>query len=165
MRPNMKTIASSAYGPLTNMRPQEIPAPSPRNGEVLVRVHASALNPADYKVVLGTLKFLHGRKFPLVVGYDYSGVVEAVGQSAGTFKKGDEVFGFLAYGMGNNQGAFAELITAKVSEIALKPKGVSHAQAASSATAAVTVLQSLRSIGRIQPGHSVLVTGASGGVG
>ena len=152
--PTMKTIASSADGPLENMRPMEIPAPYPGFGEVLVRVHASSLNPADYKVVLGKIKFLHGRKMLFVVGYDFSGVVEEVGPSAGDYKKGDEVFGFLAYGPGNNQGSFSEFVTAKViaSQIARKPKGVSHAQAAASATSAVTVLQSLRNIGRIKSG-------------
>jgi NADPH:quinone reductase-like Zn-dependent oxidoreductase len=82
--------------------------PTPGPGEVRVRVAASALNPADYKVVLGTLKFLHTRNRPLIVGYDFSGTVEAVGPSVTDVSVGDDVFGFLPYGPGNKRGAFAE---------------------------------------------------------
>ncbi len=159
-------MAASRYGPLEQLRPVNLPAPTPGRGEVLVRIHASALNPADYKVITGQMKFLlHARNFPLVVGYDFSGTIESVGPDATNYKTGDDVFGFLRYGPGNRQGTFAEMVVAKVTEIAAKPAGVSHIQAAAIATSGATVLQSLRNLGHIKKGDSVLVTGVSGGVG
>src|SRR3954471_13052142 len=104
----MKAIAVSAYGPLERLARIEAPLPEPGRGEVRVRVVASALNPADYKVVLGTLKFLHARNWPLIVGYDFSGTIEALGAGVSGFSPGDGVFGFLPYGPGNKRGAFAE---------------------------------------------------------
>ncbi len=161
----ISAIGVSRYGPLEQLKPVRLPAPSPGRGEVLVRIHASALNPADYKVILGKMKLLHARNFPLVVGYDFSGTIESVGSGVVDYKSGDEVFGFLPYSRGNRQGAFAEMIVAKVGEIAAKPVAVTHIQAAAAATSGSTVLQSLRNLGHIEEGHSVLVTGASGGVG
>jgi NADPH:quinone reductase-like Zn-dependent oxidoreductase len=162
----MRVMATNQYGPLEQLKVLEIPTPEPGQGEVRVKVYASALNPADYKVILGTMKFLHGRNFPLVVGYDFSGTVEALGPGVDKMKVGDEVFGFLPYGMGNRRGAFGESLVAKVDELALKPAGVSHIQAAASATSGLSALQSLRDLGRLgKPGTQVLITGVSGGVG
>lgn len=162
----MRVMAANQYGPLEQLRVLELPTPEPSLGEVRVGVCASALNPADFKVILGMMKFLHGRNFPLVVGYDFSGTVEAVGPGVGQLKTGDEVFGFLPYGMANRQGAFAETLIAKVDELALKPSGVSHIQAAAAATPGLSAIQSLRDLGRLgNPGTRVLITGVSGGVG
>ena len=162
----MRVMAANQYGPLEQLEILEIPTPEPGPGEVRIKVCASALNPADYKVVLGTMKFLHGRNFPLVVGYDFSGTVEALGPGVEKVKIGDDVFGFLPYGMANRRGAFAESLVAKVDELALKPSGVSHIQAAAAATTGLSALQSLRDLGRLgKPGTRVLITGVSGGVG
>jgi NADPH:quinone reductase len=163
----MRVMATKQYGPLEQLQVLELPTPEPGPGEVQVRVCASALNPADYKVILGTMKFLHGRNFPLVVGYDFSGTIEALGPGVvGQVKVGDDVFGFLPYGMGNRRGAFAETLIAKVEELALKPASVSHFQAAAAATVGLSALQSLRDLGRLgKPGSRVLITGVSGGVG
>ena len=138
----------------------------PGRGEVRVRVVASALNPADHKVVLGTLKFLHARNRPLIVGYDFSGTVDAVGPSVTEVSVGDDVFGFLPYGPGNARGAFAEAVVARCDEIAVKPKGVSHEIAAAAATTGLTAIQSIRDLGRLPARDGqLLVTGVSGGVG
>jgi len=162
----MQAIAAPGYGPLERLARVELPLPTPGRGEVRVRVIASALNPADYKVVLGTLKFLHARNRPLVVGYDFSGTVDAVGPDAAGFSVGDDVFGFLPYGPGNRRGAFAEALVAKCGEIARKPASVSHALAAAAATTGLTAIQSLRNLGRLPAaGAEVVVTGASGAVG
>lgn len=164
--PSMKAIAAPSYGPLEQLALIDAPLPVPGRGEVRVRVVASALNPADFKVVLGTLKFLHARNRPLIVGYDFSGTIDAVGPSVTGFSVGDEVFGFLPYGPGNARGAFAEALVARVDEIARKPAGVSHELAAASATTGITALQSIRDLGRPPAsGAHVLVTGVSGGVG
>jgi NADPH:quinone reductase-like Zn-dependent oxidoreductase len=163
--PTMKAIAAPTYGPLETLVQIDAPVPTPGPGEVRVRVVATALNPADYKVILGTLKFLHARNKPLILGYDFSGTIDAVGPSVSGFSVGDEVFGFLPYGPGNARGAFAELLVAKSDEIAKKPAGVSHEIAAAAATTGLTAIQSLRDLGRLPAGGEALVTGVSGGVG
>lgn len=162
----MKAMALPTYGPLEGLAQIDAPLPTPGRGEVRVRVASSALNPADHKVLLGTMKFLHARNRPLVVGYDFSGTVDAVGPSATGMSVGDDVFGFLPYGPGNSRGAFAEALIAKCDEIAVKPPGVSHRIAAAAATTGLTAIQSLRDLGRLPAtGGQVLVTGVSGGVG
>jgi NADPH:quinone reductase len=162
----MKAIAAPTYGPLSTLAPIDAPLPVPGSGEVRVRVVASALNPADYKVILGTMKFLHARNRPLILGYDFSGTIEEVGAAVTGASVGDDVFGFLPYGPGNRRGAFAESLIAKSDEIAIKPPGVSHAVAAAAATTGLTAIQSIRDLGRLPAsGGEVLVTGVSGGVG
>jgi NADPH:quinone reductase-like Zn-dependent oxidoreductase len=162
----MKAMAAPTYGPLESIALIEAPLPAPGASEVRLRVVASALNPADHKVILGTLKFLHARTRPLIVGYDFSGTVEAVGPSVTGFAIGDDVFGFLPYGPGNKRGAFAESLVARTDEIAAKPPGVSHEVAAAAATTGLTAIQSIRDLGRLpSTGGHVLVTGVSGGVG
>jgi len=162
----MKALAAPSYGPLDRLAQIDAPLPTPGRGEVRVRVVASALNPADYKVLLGTLKFLHARNRPLIVGYDFSGTVDAVGPSVTGVSEGDDVFGFLPYGPGNKRGAFAESLIARCDEVALKPARVSHENAAAAATTGVTAIQSIRDLGRLPAsGGQVLVTGVSGGVG
>ena len=162
----MKAIAAPTYGPLDQLAQIDAPLPTPGRDEVRVRVVASALNPADYKVLLGSLKFLHARNRPLIVGYDFSGTIDAVGPNVSAFSVGEEVFGFLPYGPFNNRGAFAEALVAKCDEIAAKPRGVSHDRAAAAATTGLTAIQSIRDIGRLPAGGGkVLVTGVSGGVG
>jgi NADPH:quinone reductase-like Zn-dependent oxidoreductase len=112
------------------------------------------------------MKFLHGRNRPLIVGYDFSGTVDAVGPEVTARSVGDEVFGFLPYGPFNKRGAFAQALIAKCEEIASKPKGISHETAAAAATTGLTAIQSMRDLGQLPAsGGQVLVTGASGGVG
>lgn len=177
----MRAIVLRKYGSLDQFEEMNLAMPEPGRNQVRVRVHASALNPADHKVALGTMKFLHARNFPMVLGYDFSGVIHAVGDADGgavgegagggvvseaSWKVGDEVFGFLPYTMSNRRGAFAEFLIADANEIALKPPTVSHAQAAAAATPGLTALQSIRNVGKLKgPGGRVLVTGISGGVG
>ncbi|CAA9505516.1 MAG: hypothetical protein AVDCRST_MAG96-2195 [uncultured Segetibacter sp.] len=161
----MRAIGLKQYGSLDGFAPIELSLPEPRKGEVRVRVHASAINPADYKVALGELKFVHARNFPMILGYDFSGVIEALGEGS-EWNIGDAVFGFLPYAPSNARGAFAEALIAKTNEITLKPTGVSHIQAAVAATPALTALQAIRDIGKLpHSGGRVLVTGISGGVG
>src|SRR5712671_4459580 len=124
------------------------------------------VGPADFKVATGVVKFLHGRKFPMILGYDFSGVVDAVGSGQTRWKIGDPVFGFLPYGPRNNQGAFAEFLVTPENQVARKPSSVSHEQAAASATAAVTALQGIRDQGKLPTVNAhVLITGVSGAVG
>jgi NADPH:quinone reductase-like Zn-dependent oxidoreductase len=162
----IQAICLSKYGSLDHLAAGTIELAEPGSGEVRVRVHASALNPADYKVAQGSVKFLHARNFPMVLGYDFSGEIEALGPGTTGFQVKDAVFGFLPYSPFSRRGAFAEVLVARADEIAAKPANVSHVQAAAAATPGLTALQALKDVGRLpSAGGSVLVTGVSGGVG
>ena len=101
----------------------------------------------------------------MVVGFDFSGVVDALGKNISGLKPGDEVFGHLPYSRATRLVTFAEFTLTNANALAKKPAGISHALAASSATAGLTALQSLRDIGTLPSGGRVLIIGASGGVG
>lgn len=158
-------MAVVGYGPLERLHAVEVPEGVPGVGEVLVHVVASALNPADYKVIGGTMTLLHARTSPLIVGYDVSGTIKAVGPGVRQLAIGDDVFGFLPYGPFNKRGAFAESVILGEAEVGVKPSSVSHRAAAAAATAGLTALQGIRTLGRLPPGGRLLVTGVSGGVG
>ena len=161
----MRAMAIPSYGPVEQMKLVELPIPAPGPGQVRVKVHASAVNPSESKVATGASKILHGRNFPMVLGYDFSGVVDRVGAGVAAVAEGDEVFGFLPYSGSNKLGAFAEYTVSTASGLTRKPAGVSHAVAAAAATPAVTALQSLRDLGRLPSGGRTIIIGASGGVG
>ncbi len=161
----MKAMGVSGYGSLDRLRVIDVPEPVPGAGEVRVRVVASALNPADWKVIEGSMRFLHARTEPLVMGYDVSGVVEVLGPGVTGLRAGDAVFGVLPYGPFNRRGTFAEAVTVRADEVALKPPTVSHQAAAAAATTGLTALQGILGLGRLPPGGRLLVTGVSGGVG
>src|ERR1700688_4073766 len=93
----MHAICLTKYGSIDNFVGTDLPTPKPKRGQVRVRVHASAVGPADFKVATGLFRFLHGRQFPVVLGYVFSGVVDAVDEGQTRWKIGDSVFGFLPY--------------------------------------------------------------------
>ena len=144
-----------------------LPKPAPKPGEVRVRVHASAINPAEEKVIAGGMvgRFLHVYTRPLVLGWDFAGTVDAVGTGVTDLAEGDAVWGHLAFSNTQRQGAFAECITIPASQTAKKPDDVSFELAAAAATVSMTALQSLRDLGRIAEGGRVLVIGSGGGIG
>jgi NADPH:quinone reductase-like Zn-dependent oxidoreductase len=152
------------YGATDVLNFEVIEKPTPADDEVLVKVVAAAVNPLDWHFMRGTpylLRLLSGIGAPEFagLGVDFAGTVEAVGSNVTGFKPGDEVFG------GSN-GVFAEYVTVgKGGALALKPANVSFEQAASAPIAAITALQALRDLGKLEPGQTVLINGASGGVG
>jgi len=155
----MKAIVYCDYG-AANLKFEDIEKPTPADNEVLVRVHAASVNPAD-GIYRGGARIVTGLRKPKVtrLGTDFAGTVEAVGKDITKFKPGDEVFG------GRN-GAFAEHVCVREDRaIALKPANITFEQAASVPIAAITALQGLRDKGKIQGGQRVLINGASGGVG
>lgn len=160
----MKAIVNRCYGPPEVLNLEEIAKPTPEDNQVLVKVHAAAVNPLDWHYMRGEpyiMRMMSGLGTPkdTRAGVDFAGTVEAVGKDVKRFKPGDEVFG------GRN-GAFAEYVTVREDRaLALKPANVTFEQAASVPIAAVTALQGLRDKGRIKPGDKVLINGASGGVG
>jgi NADPH:quinone reductase-like Zn-dependent oxidoreductase len=137
--------------------------PVPTGSEVSIRVRAASVNPLDShlmqgKPYIGRLAFGLRKPKDARVGRDVAGHVEAVGLNVTQFKPGDEVFGAC-------RGAFAEYACASESRLAMKPENVTFEQAASVPVAALTALQGLRDKGKIQPGQTVLINGAAGGVG
>jgi NADPH:quinone reductase-like Zn-dependent oxidoreductase len=165
MPSTMRAFAASKIGPIENCRIVEMPMPEPGPGQVRVRVVAAALNPADAKTILGKTGLLHAKVFPLVMGYDLSGVVDAVGPGVDDLRVGTEVFGMLAYSKRTRLGSLAEYTVLPAKWLLEKPTAMDHETAAASATSGLTALQGLRGSGRMKAGARVLVTGASGGVG
>ena len=160
----MKAIVYTKYGAPDVLELKEVEKPTPRDDEVLVKVHAVSANAAD-------LHFLRGKPFLMrlmgigllkpknkILGSDIAGRVEAIGRNVKQFQPGDEVFG-------NMRSGFAEYVCTREDALVLKPANISFEEAAAVPMAAVTALQGLRDTGQIQTGQKVLINGASGGVG
>ena len=145
----------------------EIPKPTPGRGEVRVKVIASAVNAGEAKVISGDLlgRFLHAKTSPLVLGWDFAGTVDALGDGVTDIDEGTAVWGHLAYSMSQKQGAFAEHITMPREALAAKPDDVPYHVVAATPTVALTGLQSLRNLGRLSAGRKALIIGAGGGIG
>ena len=160
----MHAVTRDRYGPPDVLRFRETAIPAVRDDEVLVRVHAAAVNPADSHATRGVpyIARLMGygllRPKHAIPGTDLAGRIDAVGASVTRFQPGDEVFGFAT-------GAFAEYAAVPGRSLVRKPANLTFEQAAAVPTAACTALQGLRDRGRVQPGRRVLIVGASGGVG
>lgn len=158
----MKALAYTQYGPSEVLKVMDLPQPRPGRGEVLVRVHAAAMNPKDVLVRKGKFSRVTGRRFPKVPGYDFAGEVEALGPGVDGIAPGAKVFGMLNRW---SAGAAAELVAVPAEELAVMPSELSWAKAAALPLAALTALQALRDLAQLSAGQSVLINGASGGVG
>ncbi|KAA3618350.1 MAG: NAD(P)-dependent alcohol dehydrogenase [Calditrichaeota bacterium] len=145
----------------------EIPKPNPGTNEVRVKVISASVNPAEEKVISGGFvgRILHAKTSPLIVGWDFAGTVDEVGNGVSDLEKGTPVWGHLAFSNKTRQGSFSEYITLPRTELAVKPDNVPSHIAAAAATISMTSLQSLRDIGGLQKDGKVLVIGAAGGVG
>jgi NADPH:quinone reductase-like Zn-dependent oxidoreductase len=158
----MKAMVYEKFGTPEVLQLRDVEKPALTDDGVLVRVHASSVNPYDWHMLTGLpymARMSAGLRKPKdhVLGVDFAGVVEAVGKDVNHFQSGDEVFGA-------RNGAFAEYVCVR-NAIAPKPSNLTFEQAAAVPLAAITALQGLRDKGRIQAGHKVLINGASGGVG
>jgi NADPH:quinone reductase-like Zn-dependent oxidoreductase len=162
----MKAVVQTHYSPAPEnlFRTARIDRPTVGDGEVLVRVHAASVDRGTWHIMAG-LPYpirlagfgVRRPKYPNP-GRSLAGTVEAVGADAGGFAPGDEVYGTC-------NGSFAEYATVRTDQLAPKPANLTFEQAAAAPISAVTALQGLRDRGRVQPGHKVLIVGASGGVG
>ncbi|MFS4488308.1 NADP-dependent oxidoreductase [Dietzia kunjamensis] len=156
----MRAVHQDTLGEPDVLAVVDLPRPTPRTNEVLVRVEAASVNPTDWKHrenggFLGTP--------PFVLGWDMSGVVEEVGIGVARFSPGDEVFGMLSYPFGH--GAHAEYVAAPAAWFAPKPASLDHVQAAALPLVSLTAWQALVEYADIQPGQRVLIHAAAGGVG
>jgi NADPH:quinone reductase-like Zn-dependent oxidoreductase len=163
----MKAMVNIQYGPPDVLELAEVERPTPKDNEVLLKVHAASVNPADWHLLRGKpyiARLQLGLRNPKhrVLGCDVAGQAEAVGENVKLLRPGDEAFGSpFMHGF----GAFAERVSVSEDLLAPKPANLSFDQAAAVPLAASTALQGLRDHGRIEPGHKILIIGASGGVG
>jgi NADPH:quinone reductase-like Zn-dependent oxidoreductase len=159
----MKAVVQDRYGPPEALRIEEIDKPVVGDGDVLLRVRAAGVNPLDWHYVRGTpyvARMALGMPRPKdrLRGVDVAGRIEAVGKAVTHLHPGDDVFGWCA-------GAFAEYASAPEDHFVAKPANTTYEEAAAVPVAAVTALQGLRDVGKLQSGQRVLINGAAGGVG
>ena len=159
----LRAAVYTRYGPPDVVHIEDVAKPVPKDNEVLIRIRAASVNPFDWHLMRGApylFRLMIGLRKPKVtrIGADMAGQVKAVGKGVTQFKPGDDVFGVC-------RGAFAEYACSPEDKLAPKPAKLSFEDAAAVPVAAITALQGLRDKGRIQPGHKVVVDGASGGVG
>src|ERR1035437_2548533 len=163
----MKAIVYTKYGSPDVLKIREVQKPSPNDNEVLIKVHAASVNPAELHLLRGdafVTRFYSGLLEPkhTILGADISGKVEALGRNIKQFQIGDEVFGDLS---NCGWGGFAQYVCARENALGLKPANLPFEEAAAVPLAAIAALQGLRNKGKIQQGQKVLINGASGGVG
>ncbi len=163
----MKAVVYTKYGSPDVLQLKEVEKPTPKDNEVLIRIHAASANAADWHLLRGDpflLRLGYGLLKPnnTILGADIAGRVEAVGNNVTQFQPGDEVFGDIS---GCGLGGFAEYVSVPEHAVISKPASMTFEEAAAVPMAAVTALQGLRDKGQIQPGQKVLIHGASGGVG
>lgn len=162
MNQTMKAVLIDRYGSADVMQYRDVETPSIDSDQVLVRVQAAGVNPVDWKMRQGEFRFLPLGKMPRIVGADFAGEVVQVGQKVTAYQPGDRVYGSLSPITG---GAYAERVAAPSGAIAIQPPSISAEEAAALPIAGVTALQALRDQGEVRAGQSVLINGASGGVG
>jgi NADPH:quinone reductase-like Zn-dependent oxidoreductase len=161
----MKAVVYSRYGPPDVLQLTDVDVPTPKENEVLVKVHAVSLNASDWETLRG--KPLYSRiAGPLrprhhVLGSDIAGRVEAAGRNATHFRPGDDVFADIL----SHMGGFAEYVCVPERELAPVPAGMTYEEAAALPQAGAIALQGVRNKGRIEPGQKVLINGAGGGSG
>lgn len=156
----MKAVRIHAYGGPDVLVYEDVERPAPAAGEVLVRIHAAGVNPADWKVREGYFKAFSNEPLPRILGGDIAGVVESVGSDVTSFKAGDEV-----YGMTGASGGYAEYVAVAAGNLALKPRSLDFVQAAAVPVGALTAWQALFDTAGLSAGQRVLIHAAAGGVG
>jgi NADPH:quinone reductase-like Zn-dependent oxidoreductase len=161
----MKAILINQFGKKECLKYVEnLEKPVPRKSELLVRVMAASVNPVDCKIRSGEYAHITGKRFPKIIGADFSGWIEAIGPEVKRFQKRERIFGTLVNFEGNT-GSYADYLVIDEKSVASKPDALSYSEAACLPIAALTALQGLIKSCSLQAGQSVLINGASGGVG
>ena len=160
--PAMKAIVAHQWGGPEVLKVEEVPLPQPKENEILIKSFGAGVNSFDGTLLTGKYAKVFGTKLPWIPGYDVAGTVEKLGPEVKKFKVGDPIYAFISI---PNGGGYAEYALAKENQAALKPATLSFAEAAAVPSVALTAWQSLVDKANIQPGQTVLIQGASGGVG
>jgi NADPH:quinone reductase-like Zn-dependent oxidoreductase len=160
----MKAVVYRHYGGPEVLEYTDVPDPKLSHNSVLVRVRAAALNPADHLLQAGLGESHTDAWFPVIPGWDVAGIVEQVGTGVSEFAPGDEVIGYIRQEI-LHHGAYAELVSAPVEALARKPRTASWPEAAGLPLAGLTAYRAIVQTLRVQPGETVLIHGAAGGVG
>jgi NADPH:quinone reductase-like Zn-dependent oxidoreductase len=158
----MKAVRFHTYGESDVLVYEDAPKPEPAAGEVLVKVHATSVNPIDWKIRAGHLRGFREYPLPFILGWDVSGVVESAGPGVAGLKTGDQVYGRPDP---SRNGAYAEYIAVKESELVPKPKSLDHIHSAAIPLAGLTAWQALFDTAGLKAGQKVLVHAATGGLG
>jgi NADPH:quinone reductase-like Zn-dependent oxidoreductase len=159
-KPMMKAVVIHEYGGPEVLKLEDLPRPEPKENEVLVRVIASGVNPADPLIVSGKYAKEFGTHLPLIPGYDVAGIIEKRGAKITKLKVGDSVYGYVLWG-----GGWAEYAVMTEGEAAIKPASLDYIQAAAVPLTALTAWQALIDAAKLTAGQTVLIHGGSGGVG
>lgn len=158
----MMAVRIHSYGGVEVLQYENAPRPTPGEGDVLIRVAATSINPFDCAVRAGYMAGYFQYVLPLILGSDVSGVVEEVGRDVTAFKPGDVVYARAGV---TRDGSYAEYVVAAESDVAAKPQSLDHIQAAALPHVTLTAWQALFELGHLEAGQTVLVHGAGGGVG
>jgi NADPH:quinone reductase-like Zn-dependent oxidoreductase len=156
----MKAVVAHEYGAPEVLKFEEVPRPEPKENEALVRVIASAVNPADPLTLSGKYAREFGTHLPLIPGYDIAGVVEKTSANVTKLKVGEAVYGYPTFG-----GGWAEYVTVQEWEVAAKPASLNFVEAAAVPMGALTAWQALVDVAKLEAGQTILIHGGSGGVG
>lgn len=158
----MKAVRIHSYGGSDVLSYEDAPRPAPGDDEVLIRVHATSVNPFDCAVRAGYMASYFNHTLPLILGTDVSGVIDEVGRGVTTFKPGDEVYARAGV---SRDGAYAQYVALPSTDLAIKPQSLDHQHSAALPHVTLTAWQALFELGNLAEGQTVLIHGAAGGVG
>ncbi len=158
----MKAVRIHAYGSADVLVYEDAPRPTAGDGDVLIRVHATTVNPFDCAVRAGYMSAYFNPTFPVILGTDVAGIVEEVGAGVTTFRRGDSVY---ARGGVTRDGAYAEYAVVPASDVAAKPRSLDTSHSAALPHVSLTAWQALFALADLTKGQTVLIHGAAGGVG
>ena len=158
----MKAVRFHEYGGPEVLRYEDAPIPKIGSGEVLIKVAATAFNPADASLRLGAARNIIPLELPFILGFDVSGTIMEVGEDVRQFSVGDKVFGYIDL---IRNGAAAEYVVSRASDLAIAPKSIALQDSAALTSSGLTAWQALFEYGDLKAGQRVLITAAAGGVG
>jgi NADPH:quinone reductase-like Zn-dependent oxidoreductase len=158
----MKAVRISNYGDINALAYENAPIPTPGEGEVLIRVSSTSVNPFDCAVRAGYMSNYFHYALPLIPGTDVSGVIEETGLNVTSFEPGDEVYARAGV---TRDGSYAEYVVVPVSDVAFKPKSLNYNYSAALPHVTLTAWQALFELANLTAGQSILIHGAAGGVG
>ncbi len=158
----MRAAVLDAFGGVDALEVRDVQRPEPGEGQILVQVHTTNVNPIDWKMREGQMAARYGDEFPMILGWDCSGVVEQVGPGVTEFAVGDEVFARSDVSTGR---CYAEYALLNTRTVVPKPKSLSHLEAGAIPLVGLTAINGLRECAQLEEGQRVMVIGASGGVG